>query len=366
MEPFMKLSLLPIQIRAVSVLAAGVLLLGAGCRRQPEILPPTVNPPAPPVQTVPEPIGFPTDQTNLLSANGVGVFQPTEAGTVESALFGSVRTAQRGNKLVASFHEGIDIAPLRRDSRGRPLDTVYAAAAGNVAYINRVGGNSNYGRYVVLAHPRSVGTVYTLYAHLANIASGLGIGRQIQAGETVGTVGNSSSSGIPMSRAHLHFEVALLLNVRFDGWFHAQKLKPDHGLFNGRNLVGVDPLAVFAAQSVQPDFTFAAFVSRRPRAFDVIATGRLPDFFRRYPSLWEGAIPTEKSVMVISCTENGLPVKGRIATAEEAVRAKGGIPVVVNVDEAVLGRNGSHLILRRQDEWQLGQNGGRWLAILLY
>ena len=99
-----------------------------------------------------------------------GTFQPTAAGNLESALFGSVRTVKVGAHLFPSFHEGVDIAPLQRGARGMPLDEIHAVAAGTVGYINHVTGNSNYGKYIVLLHDDPIGRVYTLYAHLSVVA----------------------------------------------------------------------------------------------------------------------------------------------------------------------------------------------------
>ena len=127
---------------------------------------------------------FPTDQ--VLDRNDPDVFQPAASGRPESALFGSVRTANYGKGLAASFHEGVDIAAGQRDTAGRPQDAVYAVADGAVAYVNAVAGNSNYGKYVVLIHTCPSGMVYTLYAHLMALSPGVIRGRAVQAGDVLG------------------------------------------------------------------------------------------------------------------------------------------------------------------------------------
>jgi hypothetical protein len=45
-----------------------------------------------------------------------------------------------------------------------------------VRHINRKAGASNYGRYIVLEHPAESPPVYTLYAHLAEVAPGVAPG----------------------------------------------------------------------------------------------------------------------------------------------------------------------------------------------
>ncbi len=154
------------------------------------------QPPATPASQL-RALAFPIPQTRLLDPDAADVFQPTASGRPQSALYGSTRTGRRGKYLRATFHEGIDLAACRRDRRNRPLDEIFAVADGQAAYINRIAGNSNYGKYVVLTHADPVGKIYTLYAHLAAIAPGLRAGRPVQAGQTIGRMGNTSSSPFP-------------------------------------------------------------------------------------------------------------------------------------------------------------------------
>lgn len=308
---------------------------------------------------------FPSDQTNLLTAPPETVFQPTGAGRIESAFYGSVRTAASG---YAQFHEGIDIAATRRDRGGRALDRVFAAAPGAVGYVNRFGGNSNYGVYIVLLHDDPVGPVYTLYAHLARAKTGLRAGDAVNAGDELGTVGNTSSAGIPLPRSHLHFEIGLVNNARFRDWFLAQKLKPDHGMFNGWNLLAIDAMKVFEQQRARgPAFTLRDHLATLPRAFTlVVATNRPPDFFRRYPTLWTDDPGRTGTAIVVECTENGLPLSGRFASPDETAALGRAPAAVLGVDEVALGRNGCRLVVKRNGRWEPGVASTRWLGILLY
>lgn len=340
----------------------------AGCASAP--------PPAQPVEAlveepVPEPpapwacLVFPTDQKALLDPDAPGVFQSTASGTPESALYGSVRTGSRGGRLVPTFHEGLDIAARQRDRKGQPLDAVRAVADGIVAHANRFGGNSNYGIYVVLRHDDPMGKVFTLYAHLARLAPGIKPGVAVKAGDTLGTVGHTSSSPMPLARGHLHFEIGLILNNQFAGWFRAKKLKPDHGMYHGWNLLGLDPLAFFRLQQEQPGAPFLAFLENVPSAFDVLlAARRKPDYFERYPALWIGAPPG--GAIVVACSDNGVPLRGRAATAGERAALGKQKARILRVHEPVLGRNGSRLVTRRAAEWVLAQAGEQWREMLLY
>jgi peptidoglycan LD-endopeptidase LytH len=173
-------------------------------------------------------------------------FTPTPSRTWQSGTFGCVRTD--GQQL----HEGLDIRATKRDRNGEPTDPIYAAAAGRVVYINRASGLSNYGKYLVLQHSIEGMQIFTTYAHLSDFEDGLRVGSSVRQGQTIGTMGRTSNtrSAISKDRAHLHFEIGLRLNDRFSSW-HNVALKGqrnDHGNFNGRNFVGLDPWLVFKQQ----------------------------------------------------------------------------------------------------------------------
>lgn len=307
---------------------------------------------------------FPT--AAKLDRGDESVFQPTASGRPESALYGSVRTKLYNKGLAASFHEGVDIAACQRDAAGRPQDAVCAVAAGAVAYVNTVVGNSNYGKYVALVHSCPSGTVYTLYAHLAAISPGVAQGSAVKAGDVLGVLGHTANPPIPRAQAHLHFEVGLIMNARFSRWFRLQNLKPNHGNFNGWNLLAVDPLAVFEKQRQSPDFDFFNYIAALPPAFEIVlATRNKPDYFERYPSLWEGA-PYLGAGLKMEVSGNGLPIKGRNAVAAERELLGSRRSAVLRVNRETLGRNGCHLVVCRNGAWRLSSEGEKWLKILTY
>ncbi len=321
---------------------------------------PLIAAPRPPLAFV-----YPTDQRNLLDFDREDVYMPTASGRPESALYGTVRTSRVGNRFLPSFHQGIDIAPLRRDRAGRPRDKVYAVADGTVAYVNRIAGNSNYGIYVVLLHPDPVGEIYTLYAHLARVAPGLKTGDRIVPGEKIGVMGHTSSIRIPRVRAHLHFEIGMVKNMNFPSWYRAQELKPDHGVFHGWNLVGIDPLEIYRNDPDDPVFSMLDYLRSAPAAFEIVLTApRLPDYFRRYPRLWQGG-DFRPGPIVMAFSEGGVPLRGRNATAAESAELRGRASAVLSVNEEALGGNGRRLIVRRGGEWTVGSNGERRLQIYL-
>lgn len=292
---------------------------------------------------------------------------PTASGNPESGLYGSVRTGQYGNRMLPRFHEGIDIAPVARDRQGRPTDEILAAADGKVAMISRAAGNSDYGIYIVLIHEDPVGTFYTLYAHMASVDPALREGMPVSAGTRLGVMGNTALTPIPMSRAHLHFEIGLMANAQFLTWPKLPKKQTPGGLCNGQNLWGLDPLAVFREFEITGGrFTLLEHIRRIPVAVELVVRVRqLPDFFQRHSALWSG--PSDFSgAMVISLQEGGVPIGGRPADGDEAARLGGAAHAVLRVDEQVLGRNGRRIVLQRNDRWVLGSNGETWLDLLLH
>jgi len=312
-------------------------------------------------------VGFPTAQTNLVRTSDETVFMPTASGRVESAHYGSVRTGNYGGRILPSFHEGIDIAPLQRDRRGRALDPVLAIADGTVAYANQRSGNSNYGLYVVLEHDDPVGTIYSLYAHLNTVSKHLREGMYITRGTPVGTMGNTPASIVPVVRSHLHLEVGMIRNRRFDAWAKAQKIDNLHGRYNGWNLTGINPLALYATTAPVRDFSMRDYLGSLPVAFELLIDAARPlDYFTRYPVLWEGPLPAS-GALVLSVTEGGVVQRGRRATPAERERlAAAGAPVVLMADADVLGRNGLRNVVEQGGKWELGRNGRKWLDILTY
>jgi murein DD-endopeptidase MepM/ murein hydrolase activator NlpD len=321
---------------------------------------PAVPPPPPGLR-----FGYPTAQNQLLDTNSPGIYMPTASGRPESAMYGSVRSTKQGKFVLPSFHEGLDIGPMNRDRKNMPTDLVIAAADGRVAYANRIAGNSNYGKYVVLVHDDpTMGEIYTLYAHLADVDPAMRPGAAVTRGQTLGLMGNSASTGIPVVRAHLHFEVGVINNSQFHRWFKAQKLKPDHGNYHGHNLTGIHPLDVFQWQLTHETFGLGDYLDQLAPAFTLVAkTPRPLNYFARYPSRWTGE-PATTFVMTVS--EGGVPLRGRPATEDERRALAGKRHHILSVDEAVLGRNGLRLVTRKQGNWILGKNGERWLEILAY
>src|SRR5690606_27998289 len=158
----------------------------------------------------------------------------------EGGSFGFVRTPARlaGEVVMLKFHEGIDIAPIKRDKAGNPLDLVSSIADGRVVHVSPLAGRSNYGKYAVVEHAWEGSLIYSLYAHLAEIT--VQPGDIVKAGSVLGQM-RYTGAGLNRPRSHLHLELAFLMSTRYEDWHKARGGGVNyHGLFNGMNLSGTD------------------------------------------------------------------------------------------------------------------------------
>ncbi len=282
--------------------------------------------------------------------------QHAGSGDAESGTFGGVRNG--GTR----FHEGIDMKCLARDRRGEPIDSVFAAMAGVVRHINSSAGDSNYGRYIVLEHPGQTPAVYTLYAHLARIAPGLREGATVTRGQVIGVMGHSSGGYmIPVDRAHLHFEIGLMVTRDFQAWYERRKFgsRNDHGAWNGMNLMGFDPLDFLNAWRAHRVDSFQDYLGHVPTAVRLrIATHRVPDFVTRYPSLLTKPIPLGGvSGWEIQCDWTGVPISWTPLSSLEAMGFPAEQPRIVEADVALLRRERSKsLAVSRLGSWVVGKD----------
>ncbi len=282
---------------------------------------------------------WPTPNPAWLEGRALEDFvQPAASGRTESALFGCTRTD--GTR----FHEAIDLKPIQRDRRGEPLDAIFSVMDGRVLYANRTPWHSSYGNYVVIEHTEVSPSVISLYAHLASIEDAVVEGRRVVSGQKIGVMGRSAGGyTIPVTRAHLHFELGLWLSETFQDWYDSMNYESPnrHGVMSGLNMVGFDPLDFYDRYRTGEVRDFADYLRREPVAFTVrVASARVPDFVARYPVLLEGDLPEfGVSGWEIDFTWYGLPKMWRPLT--ETIDSSGGrFPVdVVSFDADLLAAN---------------------------
>ncbi len=295
-------------------------------------------------------------------------FAPTPGKTWTAGTFGCVRSD--GHQL----HEGIDILWTRRDKRGEPTDPVSAAAEGSVAYVNRKAGLSNYGNYVILRHRLDGLEFCTLYAHLASIREGLDKGDVVKAGEVLGVLGRTTNTKtrIAAERAHLHFEIALVASERYATWHEAnlKGLRNDHGNWNGRNLLGLDPRAVFLRQRVDGDkFSLVRFVQSQTELCRVLVRSADFPFARAHRALIRTNPTAERegaAAYEVSLNFNGVPcvIVPRAASEVKGYSAK---VHLISVNDAEQRAHGCRkLLTAKGGRWELSTDARQLLDLLFH
>lgn len=249
-------------------------------------------------------------------------FEGVSSKPWQGGAWGLVRNPVRvgGEVEYLRFHEGIDIAPVKRDKAGNPVDLVMSIGDGRVVHVSDHPGRSNYGRYLVVEHPvdPAGNVVHSLYAHLA--AATVKPGDRVKAGSVLGRMGYTGR-GINRTRAHLHLELGLLMSSRFQGWFQRYSGGTNHhGNYNGMNLIGMDVARFLTESHKNSGLKVTDFVRRSPAYFKVTVPrdGTL-DFAARHPWLVYGDLTKASPSWEISLTATGLPTG--IATSNRKVSA---------------------------------------------
>jgi murein DD-endopeptidase MepM/ murein hydrolase activator NlpD len=307
---------------------------------------------------------LPTENHHLFSGNPDRfymyvdrTFEGQTSKPWEGGSFGYVRNAMRisDKVILTKFHEGIDISPVNRDRAGNPLDLVSSIADGRVVHVSPISGRSNYGKYVVVEHLWENSSIYSLYAHLAEITCKPG--DTVKAGSVLGRMGYTGV-GINRTRAHLHLELAMMMSRHFDDW--SKGSINYHGNFNGMNLAGSDVARFFIDHKKNPELTFSEFIASTPVYFKVTVPSKgTPDFVTRHPWICRGNPHSDVS-WEISFSATGLPV----AFAPSQRKVESAIVTAIRpstIPHRYLTRN----LISGQEQHATLTTGGKQLVALL-
>lgn len=271
------------------------------------------------------------------------------------------------------MHEGLDIRSLQHDKHGEPTDPVMATADGTVMYVNRRPGLSNYGNYIVIRHFIDGIEVYSLYAHLSAIAPGVAPGKAVRGGEVIATMGRTTdtASRINKDRAHVHFELNVMINDHFAEWY--RKAMPgernDHGVWNGQNLAGLDPREILLEEhDPAKKFNLLTFIRSQTDLCRVLVRATNFPYLKRYPALVLKNPVAEKEGVAgyeIALNYNGVPFALMPRAASEI---KGAARIqLLSVNAAEYHANPCRkYVVQRGSKWQLTERGRRWVELLLY
>jgi murein DD-endopeptidase MepM/ murein hydrolase activator NlpD len=353
-------------LTAIAILSA---LGWAACDRMGPLEPPAIGASTakPEAATAGPAFRFPTANHQLLETAGeTNFFTPTGPGRPwTTGAFGCVRNS--GGRL----HEGIDIQCRERDADGEPIDPVLASRSGMVMHINKNIGASNYGKYVVLRHELEELPIYTLYAHLRSVRETLSVGDRVKAGAPLGILGRTANTrdGISKERAHLHFEIGVRVNTRFEQWFDHwyEDGNNFHGSWNGMNLLGLD-VAEILKQAAAGSFSLIDHLKKQPALCHVRIHQAEFDWLGRFPELVDDVDPENGSAIQaweVALNFNGIPL--RLNPIREQVRTGGARYRLLEVNAGVRAKHPcSGLVFRKGQQWVFTGKGRRAMDLLLF
>lgn len=309
---------------------------------------------------------LPTHNDAIYRGDDSAFYMNTANGRKEpwlSGKFGFVRNprATKEGAIYMRHHAGIDIRPLYRDARGRPLDSVMAVADGIVVYTNDTAGHSNYGKYIVVEHMWDGAAYYSLYAHLNEIW--VDSGAYVEQGALIGRLGYTGD-GINRQRAHLHFEINLLLSEYFDTWF-SSGYRGDvnrHGTFNGLNMMAVDVGRLYLELRDRPALTIPEFLADEHPFYAVtVPRSAHVGMLHRYPWMLTEQLRDEHHSWTIYFAQHGLPL--RIEPSIEQVEAPR--PFVVATSRLPYRWLTKSIIAGYGDNYSLSREGQRLIDLMI-
>jgi murein DD-endopeptidase MepM/ murein hydrolase activator NlpD len=314
-----------------------------------------------------EPFRFPTANHFLFEpGKELEFFAPTAPDKPwTSGSFGCVRN--NGTRL----HEGLDIRHLQTNQRGEPTDPVMATADGTVVYFSTRPSLSNYGNYIVIRHVVEGIEIYSLYAHLSAVRPGLKIGDAVKAGDVIATMGRTSNAEtILKERAHVHFELNVLINDSFAAWFKRNsRERNDHGEWNGQNLNGLDVREILLAEHAEgAKFSLLNYLRSQTELCRVVVRATNFPYLKRYPML---VLPNPKAGQEgvagyeIALNFNAVPFE-LMPLAPSEIKGSGKFQLL-SVNEAEARANPcDHLVAKRGSRWELTDKGLHELELLTY
>jgi hypothetical protein len=172
-------------------------------------------------------------------------------------------------------------------------------------------------------------------------------------------------------RAHVHFELNLLVNPNFPAWYKRNfpNQRNDHGVFNGLNLTGLDPQDLFWAEYKQgTNFNLLRYIQAQQELCRVWVRKAHFPWLQRYRSLVVPNPRAEKEGVVgyeISLNFNSLPFRLIPRSASETSHLKN--LQVLAVNEPELKENPCRKLVRQNgNSWELAPQGREYLELLTY
>ena len=268
------------------------------------------------------------------------------------------------------MHEGLDILHLQTDRHGEPTDSVMATADGTVVYVSIKAALSNYGKYIVIRHLVEGLEIYSLYAHLSEVQSGIAAGTPVKAGEVIATMGRTSNTSetINKERAHCHFELNLFVSENFGAWYRKNNPgeRNDHGIWNGQNLNGLDPREILLAER-NGGFSLLNFLRSQTELCRVLVRSTSFPYLRRYAPLVLKNPRAEQAGVAgyeVALNYNGVAF-ALLPRAASEIKGTGRFQLLSVNESEYHAHPCRRLVVEHGGHWQLTDRGVRELELLV-
>jgi hypothetical protein len=132
----------------------------------------------------------------------------------------------------------------------------------------------------------------------------------VHRGQQIAVMGYTGA-GINRERAHLHLELNLMLNHKFQEWYNSFLHENDpnhHGIYNGINLVGLNIAQLYLKLRENPSLTIPRFLGEEEIFYKVaLPKSRHFELPNLYP--WMVSETAEARSWTVSFARSGLPLK---------------------------------------------------------
>jgi len=207
---------------------------------------------------------------------------------------------------------------------------------------------------------------------LSAVQPGLKIALPVKTGEVIATMGRTSNAEvITKDRAHVHFELNVLVNDNFAAWFKTASPgeRNDHSEWNGQNLNGLDPREILLAEhNPKVGFSLLTFIRSQTELCRVLVRATNFPYLKRYPMLVLKNPVAEKQGVAgyeIALNFNGVAF-ALMPRAESEIKSRAKFQLL-SVNEAEEKANPCrHLVIQRNGHWELANEGQRELELLTY
>ena len=207
---------------------------------------------------------------------------------------------------------------------------------------------------------------------MSAIRPGLKIGEQVKAGEVIATMGRTSNAEVILKeRAHVHFELNVLVNDNFAAWFKnaSPGERNDHGEWNGQNLNGLDPREILLAEhNPVANFSLLNFLRSQTELCRVLVRATNFPYLKRYPMLVLKNPVAEKEGVAgyeIALNYNGVAF-ALMPRAESEIKSRAKFQLLSVNEQEEMANPCRHLVVKRGGRWELANEGLRELELLTY